>query len=68
MENFEPLASRLVESGGAQRVAGESELVGKLREVIADPDAFGDGSKAAKVVLDGHRGATGRILDLLDAE
>lgn len=68
MENFEPLASRLVDSGGAWRVAGESELSAALRERISRPDDFTDGAKAAKAVLDGHRGATGRILDLLGVE
>ncbi|MFC7336621.1 3-deoxy-D-manno-octulosonic acid transferase [Haloferula chungangensis] len=64
MENFEPLATRLVECGGARRVADESELAQALKEVMADPD----GTAAAKAVLDGHRGATGRILDHLDDE
>ena len=68
MENFEPLASRLVDSGGAQRAAGESELVGILKKHIAEAGRSSAGTSAAKSVLDGHRGATARILDLLDDE
>ncbi|MEP4078793.1 3-deoxy-D-manno-octulosonic acid transferase [Haloferula sp.] len=68
MENFEPLASRLVDSGGAARVAGESELVMALRERIGDLHGADDGTNAAKAILDEHRGATARILDLLVGE
>lgn len=68
MENFEPLATRLVGCGGARRVAGESELLAVLKDLIAKSGESIDGTKAAKVALDGHRGATARILDLLDDE
>jgi 3-deoxy-D-manno-octulosonic-acid transferase len=68
MENFEPLATRLVGCGGARRVADEAELPEVLKELISKPTVSLDGTKAAKAVLDGHRGATGRILDLLDDE
>jgi len=68
MENFEPLASRLVDTAGARRVAGESELRAALLDWISKPNSYSSGSKAAKAVLDGHRGATGRILDLLGVE
>jgi 3-deoxy-D-manno-octulosonic-acid transferase len=66
MENFEPLATRLVANGGAQRVADELELMSVLKKLIAGDQATLGGTKAAKSVLDGHRGATARILDLLD--
>ncbi|MGB6219963.1 3-deoxy-D-manno-octulosonic acid transferase [Haloferula sp.] len=65
MENFEPLASRLVESGGAQRVADEAELVECLKKWGRQGEASTEGVAKARAVLDGHRGATGRILDLL---
>ena len=68
MENFEPLATRLVECGGAMRVADEVELLAVLKGLIANPTGFIEETAAAKAVLEGHRGATGRILDLLDDE
>ena len=64
MENFEPLASELVETGGARRVAGEADL----ERVLA---AIGEGEEAstasAKQVLAKHDGAVARTLELLTA-
>jgi 3-deoxy-D-manno-octulosonic-acid transferase len=68
MENFEPLASRLVASGAASRVSGEGELLEILRDLLAHPEGCHEGAQAAKAVLEGHRGATGRILDQLGAK
>lgn len=62
MSNFEPLASRLVEAGGAWRV-GEGDLAAALARVLGhqgSPDPA-----AARRVLDRHAGAAGRMLDLL---
>jgi len=39
-----------------------------LRDLIGNPAGFIEETAAAKAVLEGHRGATGRILDLLDDE
>lgn len=65
MANFEPLASRMVEAGGAWRVVPE-ELAAALARILSgesSPDPA-----AARVLLDRHAGASGRILDLLGAE
>ncbi|MCH7225341.1 3-deoxy-D-manno-octulosonic acid transferase [Haloferula sp. A504] len=63
MENFEPLATRLVEMGGAWRVADENELAERLKEIIGGtrrPDP-----ELARRVLSRHAGATGRMIDWL---
>lgn len=67
MENFEPLASRFVERGGARRVSGEEALSATLRELLGGAGGMADGIAEAADILDRHRGATDRILDLLDA-
>ncbi|MEM1085132.1 MAG: glycosyltransferase N-terminal domain-containing protein [Verrucomicrobiota bacterium] len=67
MENFEPLASRLVAVGGATRVADAEVLSAILREWLESPERAGQGTAEAARILDRHRGATGRILDFLNA-
>lgn len=63
MENFEPLASRLVEMGGAWRVES-SGLKEKLREILDGqrrPDV-----EVARKVLARHHGATARTIEWLE--
>lgn len=65
MENFEPLASSLVASGGAIRFRDRWELVHSLKDLLSDSARCERMCESAARVLDGHAGATGRILDLL---
>ena len=65
MENFEPLASRLVTGGGAVRVDADG-LAGALVALLADGRRRQHGGDAAALVLAEHAGATERILDFLE--
>lgn len=65
MENFEPLATRLVEMGAAWRVTDATELAERLKDIIAGnrrPDP-----ELAHRVLSRHSGATGRMIDWLES-
>lgn len=64
MENFEPLASRLVAAGAARRVADQEALAQALREVLK-PECAALMREAAAAVTAAHQGSTQRILDLL---
>ena len=68
MENFEPLASSLVTTGGAIRFRDRWELIRSLKELLADSARCERMCDNAAKVLDGHTGATGRILDLLTGD
>ncbi len=64
--NFEDIAARLIDGGGAVRVQNESELqqfVGKCLTDIPAADALG---RAARRIVDSQRGATQRTLDALN--
>ena len=65
MENFEPLASSLVASGGAIRFRDRWELLHAVKELLSDKARYEQMCDNAAKVLGGHTGATGRILDLL---
>ncbi|MCW1921604.1 hypothetical protein OKA05_03510 [Luteolibacter arcticus] len=65
MENFEPLVSSLVATGGAIRFRDAAELKSALDRLLDDPALRATTCDAASEVLHGHDGATGRILDLL---
>jgi 3-deoxy-D-manno-octulosonic-acid transferase len=65
MENFEPLASTLVATGGAVRFPDAAGLRGDLERLLGDPALRAVACDAAEKVLHIHDGATGRILDLL---
>jgi 3-deoxy-D-manno-octulosonic-acid transferase len=65
MENFEPLASTLVATGGAIRFTDAAGLKAALGRLLGDPALRSASCDAAAEVLHGHDGATGRILDLL---
>lgn len=65
MENFEPLAGRLIEQGGAVRVEGIDELPQALRFALDSGELL---TGPAAEVLAAHAGATKRMLDLLGAK
>jgi 3-deoxy-D-manno-octulosonic-acid transferase len=65
MENFEPLASRLVAVKGAIRFTSPAELTSALKSVLHDTSLAAIGCEAASQLLSRHSGATGRTLDLL---
>lgn len=66
MENFEPLASRLVSANGCIR-AHDEEGLGKAIIAALDPQSAGSMTLNATALLAPHDGATQRILDLLNA-
>lgn len=66
MENFEPLASRLVASTGASRAHDESSLSLAIHAAL-NPQTAQAMTRAAAQILARHDGATQRIIDLLQA-
>jgi 3-deoxy-D-manno-octulosonic-acid transferase len=66
MENFQPLAQRLVTSGGAI-CADDSQALSRAIRKALDPHAAGIMTREATALLALHEGATHRILDLLRA-
>ena len=64
MENFEPLASRLVAAHGAIRALDETALVSAIITAL-DPQASASITRNASQILACHHGATRRILELL---
>jgi 3-deoxy-D-manno-octulosonic-acid transferase len=65
MENFEPLASQLVSSGGALRAHDAEELTAALRAAL-DPAQAARMVQAAHHCLQPHEGAIQRVIDLLE--
>lgn len=65
MENFEPLASSLVATGGAIRFRDRGELLHAVEELLSDSNRYEQMCDNAAKVLSAHTGASGRILDLL---
>lgn len=66
MENFEPLASRLVASGGCLIAKNQDQLRDAIRQALEAETADAICASASQLLAT-HTGATGRILDLLDA-
>ena len=66
MENFEPLATSLVNAGGALRFENAEALKRHVVELLGDPDRRERMSDAATRVLASHTGATQRMIDLLE--
>jgi 3-deoxy-D-manno-octulosonic-acid transferase len=64
MENFEPLASRLVSAQGAIRVQDEGGLAAAIRTAL-DSGTAGAMTRNAAQILARHEGATLRMIDLL---
>jgi len=65
MENFEPLASRLVAAKAGLQVESLAELASAIRRALGSEAA--DLAQNAAALLAGHEGATRRILTLLRA-
>ncbi|GAA5483702.1 3-deoxy-D-manno-octulosonic acid transferase [Haloferula sargassicola] len=64
MENFEPLASRLVDAGGAARVS-VAALPGIVRDLLENPSRRERMTAAGRSVLSRHQGAVDRVIGLL---
>ena len=66
MENFQPLASRLIASDGSISASGPDELARALSAAL-DPQKAHTMTRNASALLARHEGATQRILALLGA-
>lgn len=66
MENFEPLATRLVAAGACIKVSDHAQLVAAIRRALDPRDAHELGSRAMGV-LSAHQGATRSVLSILNA-
>jgi len=66
MENFEPLASRLVETRAVWHVSDPASLGKTIHDILENPEAASKMTTRARALLDHHAGATGCTLDLLD--
>lgn len=66
MENFEPLASRLVAARGCIRATDESSLRDAIIAAL-DPEIAGPMTRNASQLLARHEGATQRVIGLLTA-
>ncbi|GAA5126170.1 hypothetical protein JIN84_15165 [Luteolibacter yonseiensis] len=64
MENFQPLASHLISTGGCICVQDSEELAESISAAL-DPAKAKDMTQAAEKLLTRHQGATVRILHLL---
>ncbi|MGD7651564.1 MAG: 3-deoxy-D-manno-octulosonic acid transferase, partial [Verrucomicrobiales bacterium] len=64
MENFEPLATRLVETHAAIRTTGTADLATAIQSAL-DPETAGKQTTNATAILTPHRGATTKTLELL---
>jgi 3-deoxy-D-manno-octulosonic-acid transferase len=64
--NFRDAANRLIEAGGAIKVADAAELKSKMRELLADPVRRREMGAKAKALVQAQQGATERTLDAID--
>ena len=64
MENFEPLASQLTRADACLRPATRDQLVEAIRRAL-DPAYADPATTRATAILNDHRGATRRIVELL---
>lgn len=64
MENFEPLATRLLDQGGALRAEDPEEMVSAICHSL-QPDRARAMAQAASACLRRHEGATRRMVDLV---
>lgn len=65
--NFAEAAELAVAAGAARRVADVSELVAAVRELHGDPEALAAMGMAGLGFAAAHRGATRRVLAMLDS-
>jgi 3-deoxy-D-manno-octulosonic-acid transferase len=66
MENFEPLATRLVAADACIQATGHAQLVNAIRRALDPREAHELGSRAIRV-LSTHQGATRRVIGILNA-
>lgn len=66
MQNFEPLATRLVAAGGCIRAMDHAQLVDAIRHAL-DPLKAKELTTNASSVLAAHMGATRRVIAVLNA-
>jgi 3-deoxy-D-manno-octulosonic-acid transferase len=66
MENFEPLASRLVSTHGAILAHDENALCSAITKAL-DPTSAESMTRSASLLLAPHQGATRRMIELLTA-
>lgn len=64
MENFEPLASQLVRSGGALRTQSEAGLTSAISSAL-NPEKAQRMKAAARTCMRPHEGAIDRVIDLV---
>lgn len=64
-KNFDTIAGRLLDGGGAVRVADEAELEGFVRRCLEDIPAADDLGRSAQAIVDEHRGAYDRTLEMM---
>ncbi len=67
MENFAEPAALLLASGGAVEVDTTEELASELSRLLADANARGAMGRAARDVVQAHRGATEKTARLIEA-
>ncbi|MBK1882091.1 hypothetical protein JIN85_06675 [Luteolibacter pohnpeiensis] len=67
MENFQPLASRLVETNAAICVNSQAELTAAIRRVL-EPSSAQQLTDHASQLLNQHEGATRRMISLISDE
>jgi 3-deoxy-D-manno-octulosonic-acid transferase len=63
--NFAEIADRLIDSGGAIRVASEAELASFVGRCLGDAPAADSLGRSAKQMIDLHRGATDRTVSAI---
>jgi 3-deoxy-D-manno-octulosonic-acid transferase len=66
MENFEPLAGRLVAADACIRANDHSQLVAAIRRAL-DPQEAQEISTRAIQILSTHQNATRRVINILNA-
>jgi len=64
--NFRDAANRLIEAGGAIKVADEAELEAKMRELFADPERRHSMGEKARKLVQAQQGATERTMNAID--
>ena len=64
--NFRDAANRLIEAGGAIKVADEGELFVKMQELLADPEGRREMGRKSQALVQAQQGATERTMDAID--
>lgn len=64
-KNFDTIAKRLVDGGGAVRVSNEQELEAFVERCLTDVAAADELGRSAQAIVNHHRGAYDRTLEML---